>query len=95
MIMAACQNEIIGFLLRLTFGSWKSFKPAYQVFQIPEQNGIIKVLTPQFVKAAHARGMRVDVWTVDDEADMRRMIKMGVDGLISDRPDIVKKVLEE
>ncbi|HWQ45416.1 MAG TPA: glycerophosphodiester phosphodiesterase [Longilinea sp.] len=95
MVTAACQSETIKFLLKLSFGAWRSYKPAGRVFQIPEQNGIIRVLTPQFVKAAHALGMRVDVWTVDKEEDMRRMIKMGVDGLISDRPDIVKKVLEE
>jgi len=95
MVMAACQSETIKFLLSLTLGTWRSYKPVGRVFQIPEQNGIIKVLTPKFVQAAHALGMRVDVWTVDDEADMRRMIKMGVDGLISDRPDIVKKVLKE
>ena|SRR5215213_4532906 len=42
---------------------------------------------------AHERELRVDVWTIDDEPDMRRLLGFGVDGIMTDRPDILAKVL--
>jgi hypothetical protein len=49
---------------------------------------------PRFDKAAHRQGLRVDVWTIDDEADMHRLLSFGVDGIImSDRPDVLPGVL--
>ncbi|MFD1732614.1 glycerophosphodiester phosphodiesterase family protein [Deinococcus malanensis] len=43
----------------------------------------------------HTRGVAVQVWTINDEAEMRRLVRMGVDGIITDRPDLLKKVLIE
>lgn len=47
------------------------------------------------VEGAHALGLKVVVWTVNEEADMRRMIELGVDGIISDYPDQLRKVASE
>ena len=52
-------------------------------------------LTREQVKEAQALGLKVVVWTVNDPADMRRMIEWGVDGIISDRPDLLRKVAGE
>ncbi len=60
--------------------------PAY-AFQIPEYAGRLHVATPRFIRRAHARGFQVHVWTVNDPADMLRLIKWGVDGLMTDYPD--------
>jgi len=49
-------------------------------------------LTREAVKEAQALGLKVVVWTVNDSADMRRMIEWGVDGIISDRPDLLRRV---
>jgi glycerophosphoryl diester phosphodiesterase len=45
------------------------------------------------VTAAHAAGMTVVPWTVDDAATMQALLDMGVDGLITDRPDVARDVL--
>ncbi|WP_306341994.1 glycerophosphodiester phosphodiesterase family protein, partial [Escherichia coli] len=48
--------------------------------QIPERQGPVRVVTPGLVRAAHAAGVEVHVWTVNDPADMRRLLDLGVDG---------------
>jgi len=52
-------------------------------------------VTPGVLREAHELGMKVVPWTVNKKEDMRRLIDMGVDGIISDRPDILKEVLKE
>lgn len=70
-----------------------AYRPRANAFQVPEWSGSLHVVTPCFIRAAHARGIEVHVWTVDDEADIRRLIKWGVDGIITDRPDRLMHVL--
>ena len=52
-----------------------------------------KHLTDDRLKEAHELGLEVHVWTVDSRSDMVRLIKMGVDGIITNRPDILKSVV--
>lgn len=66
-----------------------------QVAQVPVRSGKVEVVTPTFIKAMHKRGVAVQVWTINDETEMRRLINMGVDGIITDRPDLLNKVLED
>ncbi|MBB5233533.1 glycerophosphodiester phosphodiesterase [Deinococcus budaensis] len=61
--------------------------------QVPVRAGRIEVVTPGFVRAMQARGVAVQVWTVNDPAEMRRLIRLGVDGIITDRPDLLEEVL--
>lgn len=63
------------------------------VVQVPEVQGSIRLVTPRFIRDVHARGVQVHVWTVNDEADMRRLLEWGVDGIITDRPDVLARVL--
>lgn len=53
----------------------------------------VRLLTPRFLAAAHARGAQVHIWTVDDEATMDELIDLGVDGIFTDRPDVLRRVL--
>ena len=53
------------------------------------------VVDAAFLRAAHARGMPVQVWTVDDDAEMERLLDLGADGIMSDRVTPLKKVLEQ
>lgn len=61
--------------------------------QIPERHGVVKVLTPALIRAAHTHGVEVHVWTVNDPDDMRRLIASGVDGVVSDRADLALAAL--
>ncbi|MGW6928696.1 glycerophosphodiester phosphodiesterase [Lentzea sp. NPDC054927] len=64
-----------------------------QVAQVPVSQGRLKVVDRKFVQAAHRRALEVHVWTIDDEADMRALLDLGVDGLVTDRPDVLREVL--
>lgn len=63
--------------------------------QVPVVANGVTVVTRRFVEAAEARNMQVHVWTIDDEAEMNRLIDIGVHGLMTDRPSLLKKVLVE
>lgn len=62
--------------------------PPYRAFQVPERAGRVRVVTPAFVCRAHRERAVVQVWTVDTAADVTRLLRLGVDGVISDRPDL-------
>ncbi|MFC7494193.1 MULTISPECIES: glycerophosphodiester phosphodiesterase [unclassified Nocardioides] len=61
--------------------------------QVPYRRGPLVVATSGLVRRAHAAGRHVHVWTIDDEAEMRLLLDRGVDGLFTDRTDILKAVL--
>jgi glycerophosphoryl diester phosphodiesterase len=60
----------------------------YGGYQVPEVAGSHRIVSPRFVRHAHQAGLKVQVWTVDEESDMRRLLGWGVDALISNRPDL-------
>jgi glycerophosphoryl diester phosphodiesterase len=51
------------------------------------------MVTGRFVETAHARGLEVHVWTIDDPDEMRGLLDLGVDGIMTDRPRVLKQVL--
>ncbi|GIG28547.1 glycerophosphodiester phosphodiesterase family protein [Cellulomonas marina] len=61
--------------------------------QVPERSGRLVVVDAATVAAAHAAGRQVHVWTVDDPADQGRLLDLGVDGLVTDRADVLRDVL--
>lgn len=63
--------------------------------QVPVRAGRLAVVTPSLVRAAHRWGLAVHVWTINERAEMERLIDLGVDGLVSDELDILKSVLVE
>jgi glycerophosphoryl diester phosphodiesterase len=62
-------------------------------YQVPERGGGIRLVTERFVRRAHAAGKHVHVWTVNEAVDMRRLLDLGVDGIVTDRPDTLNEVL--
>lgn len=92
---AASRFELVFFdlLRRLRLGGLS--KPAYQALQGPEFYPLrIRAVTPDFVRAAGKLGLRVDVWTINTEERMRRLLALGVDGIMTDRPDILTGILK-
>jgi glycerophosphoryl diester phosphodiesterase len=59
---------------------------------VPEFAGGLRVVSPRFIRHAHRARLEVQVWTIDEEADMRRLLEWGADGLISNRPDLAVQV---
>ena len=91
---AAGVRETLGLFVLYKLGLSAFFRARAQAFQVPECYGRLRLVTPGFIRAAHAHGMQVHIWTVDDEADMRQLIEWGVDGIITDYPGRLKAVLE-
>lgn len=61
--------------------------------QVPVSYGRWAVVDPRFVRGAHRLGLAVHVWTVDDEVTMDRLLDLGVDGIMTDRPSLLRQVL--
>jgi len=67
----------------------------YQTYQVPECAEGVRIVSPRFIRDARNGGFKVQVWTVDEETDARRLLGWGVDGLISNRPDMAVRVRDE
>ncbi len=87
-IPTGASREEVRLALYRSWVRWPLGKEAYREFQVPERSGPTRVVSPNFIRHAHRVGLPVKVWTVNDPADMRRLLDWGVDALISDRPDL-------
>jgi glycerophosphoryl diester phosphodiesterase len=81
-------------------GRWVSHTPLARiavppVAQVPVRQGRLPIVTQRNVASAQRLGMTVHVWTIDDPAEMRRLLDLGVDGIMTDRPAVLKQVLTE
>jgi glycerophosphoryl diester phosphodiesterase len=66
---------------------------AYGAAQIPIRRGPLPLVDRRLIETAHSMGLQVHVWTVDDEATMDRLLGLGVDGIMTDRPTALREVL--
>lgn len=66
---------------------WTRERP-YVAFQLPERAGRMRVVSPAFLRHVHREGHAVQVWVVNERDDIQRLLDWGVDGIISDLPDI-------
>ena len=64
-----------------------------QCVQVPVRQSGVPIVTRRFVDAAHRQGLAVHVWTINDEDEMNRLFDLGVDGIVSDRPTLLSRVL--
>lgn len=90
---AASSSEVRNFVLLNFILLSNLLSPQYQAFQVPQSSSNIPVVIPSFVNTAHDRNLQVHVWTVNDPEAMIRLTEMGVDGIMTDRPDILLQQL--
>ena len=70
-----------------------AYSPNAQALQIPEAYGEYRIATQGFVEAAHARNMRIHVWTVNDSEAMQHLVDLNVDGIMTDYPQRLLKIV--
>ncbi len=94
---ALCWSPSHGGVFRLWLAGWglPFQEPPFPVVQVPQRHKGIPVVTPRFMRAAHSRGVHVHVWTVDRREEMKALLDLGVDGLMSDYPTLLRQVLRE
>lgn len=98
---ALCTSLAPPEVLAVRFAAWRlpgagglATRGAGACLQVPVREGIVPVIDRATVVTAHRLGLPVHVWTVDDPAEMERLLDLGVDGIMSDRPAVLRDVLE-
>lgn len=95
---SASRGEVTKFVLLGKIFLSGLVAPGYQAIQPPydpAESYNIPIMTPRFIREAHRKNIKVEPWTVDDPALMRQYIEWGVDGIITDRPDLMVELLKE
>lgn len=77
------------FLSGFIIPEYESIQPPYD----PEQSMNIPIMTRRFIREAHAKNIAVEPWTVNDPELMKQYLEWGVDGIITDRPDLMIELL--
>ena len=77
------------FLSRLVAPGYESIQPPFD----PEESYNIPIMTRRFIRESHRKNIKVEPWTVDDPELMEQYIEWGVDGIITDRPDLIVEIL--
>ena len=90
---ASSKAELIVYWLLSLVHLTRLLDPPFQALQPPDKLKGIPIVTPGFVRAAHRAGLHVHVWTVNEPATMHELLDLGVDGLMTDRPDLLREVL--
>ena len=74
-------------------GTTSKFPDTARCVQVPPRVGPLPVINAAFVEAAHRHGLPVHAWTIDEAREMERLLDLGVDGIMSDRPEVLRSVL--
>ena len=92
---AASEGETRTFYLLNLVGLGRLHRPLGDAYQIPTSAGPAQLATPRFINNAQRLNQAVHYWTIDDPAEMQRLLEMGADGIITDRPDLALEVFQE
>lgn len=92
---AASRLEISIFYFASKVHLEKFIPIGYEALQVPPEHRGLQIVTPRFIRAARSRGVRVDVWTINDAKEMERLLDLGVDVIMTDRPEVLSRVLTE
>ena len=93
-------RRMMGRRLCTAAGTWElavlkliGLSGAAHAAQVPVRRGPVTVASSGFVRRCHRRGIAVHVWTIDDADEMHRLLDLGVDGIMTDRPAVLREVL--
>lgn len=92
---SAGPREIAALVASSRTGAPRPGGAGYRCVQVPVRHRRVEIVTPAFVATAHAAGCPVHVWTIDEPDEMHRLLDLGVDGLMTDRPSVLKQVLTQ
>jgi glycerophosphoryl diester phosphodiesterase len=92
---SAGTSEAIWFYALQKMHLESAYSPNALALQVPENYGDLRVVDKRFMAAARARNMRVQVWTVNDIDAMKHLIKLGVDGIMTDYPQRLLEISPE
>lgn len=90
---SATPSEVSEFLALYKAGLGETYTPPMQVLQIPERLGSLQIVSKEFVETARKLNLQVHVWTINDTEDMKRLLEMNVDGIMTDYPDRLLKLV--
>jgi glycerophosphoryl diester phosphodiesterase len=89
------RDALASFVLTVRAGEPPPDDPRYTVLDMPLYFGEVRLVDEALLRTAEALGRWINVWTVDDPAEMRRLVNEGVGGIMTDRPDLLRRVLDE
>lgn len=89
------KDALTAFVLAAHSGEPPPDEPRYQVLDMPVEYQGMRLINDAFLTAARAHRKWVNVWTIDDPAQMRQLIAEGVGGIMTDRPDLLRQVLDD
>ncbi len=87
-------GEVAEFFRRLQSGELEGYRPPGRALQIPPEFGGLQLVTAASVGAAHAHGVEMHVWTINDPAEMDRLLDLGIDGIMSDLPGLARAAVD-
>ncbi len=88
-------NALAEFVLAVRGGSAPPLDERFTVLDMPLEYLGVRLIDAALLEAARANGRWINVWTVDDEAEMERLVSERVGGIMTDRPDLLRRVLDE
>lgn len=89
----ASRSEVLTFYVMSKIRMAWMLDPAYEALQIPSDHKGLAIATPRFFDAARSRHIGVDVWTVNDEVEMERLLDLGASGIMTDHPETLAGIL--
>jgi len=86
--------EVADFINRFAEGRWEEYRPAGVALQVPPSFGDVTIVSAETVGAAHDLGLEVHVWTINEPNEMRALLALGVDAIMTDVPRVARSVIE-
>lgn len=91
---SASSSEVSQFLAMYKSGLGASYSPSMQALQVPQNLFGLQVVSPEFIENARKLNLQVHVWTINNPADMQRLLELKVDGIMTDYPDRLLNLLD-